>query len=313
MPSPEPQNTIPLFIIKTFLISFFNLACEENKLTLKNAELKNLAVSKNEKEQQKIEPEETPTDKYIFLSALKSHLDSSPDLKNLAHFYEKEFIKDVGPRVQKAVSSYLLVHSDMETREFKDIMHEDYKKRKEQFKARLSSLLSNDSSKTLEELEMFYAEFIKNFISEYSTYFKKSFFNKIRNQVILDEVDKAFFWMYFDSTNLVPFQIKSKEIDFKIIPLNKTGDLVILCGEKQDTGVTYTPYFFEALTKQVYRSNNDQGHPPKFLVGYAKNRNPMVGCQNDCIIYHHEGIAYEYAFDIGRKIWIQTAEEWPIL
>jgi hypothetical protein len=214
-----------------------------------------------------------------FVHKLCESLDNSEKLKNLQEVYQNEIYGDVAFSEPKAFMSYLIVHSDMEKRKLPAEILADYKERKEKFKCRLSlvstketlkSTYSPDKHKTSNDLEMFYAEFLKMFMSSNSTYFRDDLLEKIKNGKVLDHVDKAFFWMYYVN-NPNPFYILAETLDIKILPIKNSTNLIILFGEEENTGISYEPYYYNLETRRILRCTSDKGERINFLPSYDKD------------------------------------------
>ena len=133
------------------------------------------------------------------------------ELAKLRYIYVYKLFSDVGFSDSKPCMSYVIIHGDMERRMMSGKLSpetkEEYQKRKKKFKGRLKLISTKNNYETAEDLELFYAEFLKSFISGYSTYFKKTLLEKIKKGEDLDNVDKAVFWMFYTSNHPHPFNI----------------------------------------------------------------------------------------------------------
>ena len=255
-----------------------------------------------------------------FVHRLSKSLDMPEKLHDLVEVYRSELYGDVGFTDDKPVISYLAVHSDMEKRKLPVEIEKDYKKRKDVFKQRLSLVPTKKTysahyseahslakHKATDDLEMFYAEFIKKFLAYRRDYFKNELLLKIKDNNALDHADKAIFWMLFASSNLFPFEIQALHIDIQIFKIESTSDLIILCGEKEDTGIEYVPYYYNLETQQIFRCTSDKGEPNTFLPSYNDKRDSVLMNWKDSILTcNYQGHISEYAFDVDKKTWSKT-------
>lgn len=219
-----------------------------------------------------------------FVHKLSASLEKSEKLHDLIEVYQDDLYGDVGFSDDKPAMSYLAVHSDMEKRNLPAEIEKDYKKRKEVFKQRLSLVPTKEKHKTSDDLEMFYAEFIKKFLAYHRDYFRNDLLLKIKNNQTLDHVDKAIFWMLFASTNLFPFKIQALHIDIQVFKIENTSNLIILCGEKENTGIEYVPYYYNIETQQIFRCTSDKGEPITFLPSYNDKRDSVLMNWKDPIL-----------------------------
>lgn len=239
-----------------------------------------------------------------FVHKLSKFLDKPEKLHDLVEVYRDKLYGDVGFSDDKPAMSYLAVHSDMEKRNLPAEIEKNYKKRKEVFKQRLSLVPTKEKHKTSDDLEMFYAEFIKKFLAYHRDYFRNDLLLKIKDNNALDHADKAIFWMLFASTNLFPFEIRALHIDIQIFKIESTSDLIILCGEKEDTGIEYVPYYYNLETQQIFRCTSDKGEPITFLPSYNDKRDSVLMNWKDSILTcNYQGHISEYAFDVDKKTW----------
>jgi hypothetical protein len=252
-----------------------------------------------------------------FVHKLSTSLDKSEKLDDLVEVYRSELYGDVGFTDDKPVMSYLAVHSDMEKRKLPAEIEKDYKKRKEKFKHRLSlvptkktysahyseahSLAKHEATN---DLEMYYAEFIRKFLAYHRDYFRNELLLKIKSNLALDHADKAIFWMLFASTNLFPFQIQAKQIDIQTFTIEGTSDLIIFYGEEEDTGIVYVPYYYNRETQQIFRCTSDKGEPITFLPSYNDKRDKVLMNWKDSILTcNYQGHTSEYTFSVDKKTW----------
>ena len=244
-----------------------------------------------------------------FVHKLSASLEKSEKLHDLIEVYQDDLYGDVGFSDDKPVMSYLAVHSDMEKRKLPVEIEKDYKKRKEVFKHRLSSVSTKGKYETSDDLEMFYAEFIKKFLAYHRDYFRNDLLLKIKGNNTLDHADKAIFWMLFASTNLFPFQIQAKQIDIQIFKIESTSDLIILCGEEEDTGIDYVPYYYNLETQQIFRCTSDKGEPITFLPSYNDKRDSvLMNWKNPILPCNYQGHTSEYTFSVDKKTWSKNSE-----
>jgi len=244
-----------------------------------------------------------------FVHKLSASLEKSEKLHDLIEVYQDDLYGDVGFSDDKPVMSYLAVHSDMEKRKLPVEIEKDYKKRKEVFKHRLSSVSTKGKYETSDDLEMFYAEFIKKFLAYHRDYFRNDLLLKIKGNNTLDHADKAIFWMLFASTNLFPFQIQAKQIDIQIFKIESTSDLIILCGEEEDTGIDYVPYYYNLETQQIFRCTSDKGEPITFLPSYNDKRDSvLMNWKNSILTCNYQGHTSEYTFSVDKKTWSKNSE-----
>lgn len=253
-----------------------------------------------------------------FVLRLSESLGNSEKLRALVEVYKNKLYGDVGFSDTKPIMSYLAIQSDLEKKSFTADILADYSKRKAKFKDRLSLVSTKeifkssdypDKRKTTDDLEMFYAEFLKTFMAYNGGYFTEMVLEKIKNNKKLDCFDKAFFWLKYVNDNPYPFEISADNLDLKILPILNSQNLIILFGERENTGFSYQPYHYNLATGQVLACTSDTGDKINFMAGYGPTGEiPSLEWKSSVLSYIYQEYSYKYFFDSNRKTWSKMRE-----